>query len=139
MPRRNYTERLAYNRQFIADLRTQRRNNGLCLTCGQPSRQGKTECHECRQRRIQQRDERKRRAVEYLGGQCVDCGLRTDIIAVYDFHHKDSDGKTSGIADFLKRKKPWKKLQEELDKCVLLCANRHRIRHALEDDDETSL
>jgi 5-methylcytosine-specific restriction endonuclease McrA len=101
------------NQQYLANLRIQRRNDGLCQLCGKPSRPGKTECYECRQRRIMQRDERKRRAVEYLGGQCVDCGLRTDVMAVYDFHHKDVTTKTSGIADFIKRKRPWETLGED--------------------------
>jgi hypothetical protein len=87
---------------------------------------------------MQKRELLKRKAVEYLGGRCVDCGLQTDIIAVYDFHHKDMDEKAGIISDFLTVKKSWKAIQEELDKCVLLCANCHRIRHA-QREETTSL
>jgi hypothetical protein len=86
---------------------------------------GRTECPECAKRYTQRRSELKRRAIEYLGGQCADCGLQTDIVAVYDFHHKDGGEKTAGLSDFLTLKN-WQRMQEELDKCVLLCANCHR-------------
>jgi predicted RNA-binding Zn-ribbon protein involved in translation (DUF1610 family) len=131
---KNSTQKLEYNRHYIANLRAQRRANGLCITCGNPISMGRTECPECAKRYTQRRSELKRRAIEYLGGQCADCGLQTDIVAVYDFHHKDGGEKTAGLSDFLTLKN-WQRMQEELDKCVLLCANCHRIRHALADKD----
>lgn len=69
----------------------------------------------------------KKRAIEYLGGRCIKCGgiFHPD---VYDFHHKDGDEKDVCVAKLLGRK--FEKITEELDKCVLLCANCHRIEHA---------
>jgi hypothetical protein len=125
---------LEYDRNRKATIRAQRRANGLCTVCGKPGRVGKRECETCLKRRMQKRELLKRKAVEYLGGRCVDCGLQTDIIAVYDFHHKDMDEKAGIISDFLTVKKSWKAIQEELDKCVLLCANCHRIRHAQREE-----
>ena len=72
----------------------------------------------------------KVRAVEYLGGQCVDCGLKTDVMAVYDFDHRNPSEKLSNIPLMWS----WKRIQVELDKCDLRCANCHRIRHARERD-----
>ena len=45
-----------------------------------------------------------------------------------DFHHRDPETKKYEIADYNR----WgiKYLQEELDKCVALCANCHRKVHA---------
>ena len=63
----------------------------------------------------------------------MDCGLRTEIVAVYDFHHVHSDEKEMGIARLLKMTKNCERIQEELDKCMLLCANCHRTRHAAEE------
>src|SRR5215471_11078564 len=109
---------------------------GCALIAVSPRGEGKTQCQECADYHIQRLAERrttyKRRAVEYLGGQCVDCGLRTTVAAVYDFHHLSSAEKDASIARMLNVTKRWAKIQEELDKCVLLCANCHRIRHAAE-------
>ena len=69
--------------------------------------------------------QRKIEIVEYMGGQCVDCGLIDDPV-VYDCHHLDPTKKDFSIA---KTTKTFKTLKPELDKCVLLCANCHRKRH----------
>ncbi len=72
------------------------------------------------------RKELKRQAVEYKGNKCTDCG-NTYPDCVYDFHHLDPEAKDFSIA-----KKAWVSfddIKQELDKCILLCANCHRIRH----------
>ena len=80
------------------------------------------------------RQERKRKAVQYLGGKCVDCGLQTDFMSVYDFHHKDAETKSDRVAELISHYRSWEIVQAELDKCILLCSNCHRIRHELEDN-----
>ena len=88
----------------------------------------------CRPCRKQQRRDTKIKAVEHLGGKCKDCeGVFPE--AVYDFHHLDPTEKEAGMAS-LTSDKGWSKILEELDKCVLLCANCHRIRHYKENEDE---
>jgi hypothetical protein len=69
----------------------------------------------------------KKRAVEYKGGVCQDC-KETMPLCVYDFHHVDPNEKDFKIGGNLK-KIDWRVVEQELDKCVLLCANCHRIRH----------
>jgi hypothetical protein len=70
----------------------------------------------------------KRMAVEYKGGECQDCGI-IDHQAIYDFHHLTPEEKDFNISKF--RATSWcDKIEEELDKCVLLCANCHRKRHS---------
>jgi hypothetical protein len=69
----------------------------------------------------------KTKAIQYLGNKCVDCGLEhpTTHSSVFDFHHLHSKD-----YDWTKlRLKSWSSITEELDKCVLLCANCHRLRH----------
>jgi len=71
---------------------------------------------------------KKDKAIEYMGGKCVDCGGVFDRCC-YDFHHiGDKDGNPS---KFLTGS--WDKAEKEIQKCVLLCANCHRIRHFKED------
>ena len=71
--------------------------------------------------------EKKRRAVDFLGGKCMDCA-GTFPPPVYDFHHLDPKEKEFNLGDILRRK-DFSTIEKELTKCVLLCANCHRIRH----------
>ncbi len=135
MAAKNSERKLAYNRRYFTDRYAQRQANGLCVECGKPARANKTECYDCFRIRMQERDQRKRKAVEYLGDRCVDCGYQTDLVTVYDFHHKDKSEKTKEISYLITANVSWERLKRELDKCILLCANCHRIRHALEDED----
>ncbi|TMF66513.1 MAG: hypothetical protein E6I20_03900 [Chloroflexi bacterium] len=48
---------------------------------------------------------------------------------MFEFHHLDSTTKNFGISeDGIARS--WEKTEQELQKCVLLCANCHREVHA---------
>ena len=75
-----------------------------------------------RRRRIRQQ------AVEYKGGECQTCGYCKCIDAL-EFHHADSSHKDFSISA-KGYTRSWNKVKEELDKCVLLCANCHREIHA---------
>lgn len=69
---------------------------------------------------------RKLEAIEYLGGCCSRCkGVFHP--AVYEFHHIDPSTKDRDPSKMLNLSK--KRLYTELDKCVLLCANCHRLEH----------
>ena len=70
----------------------------------------------------------KRRAVTAMGGACVGCALREPVDAL-EFHHLDPKTKEFGIStEGIPRR--WDKIETELAKCVLLCANCHREVHA---------
>jgi transposase len=70
--------------------------------------------------------QRKREAIEYKGGCCLDCGYKGSQ-QVYDFHHRDPKEKEF---DWRKmRMRSWDSILKELDKCDLVCANCHRLRH----------
>jgi len=66
--------------------------------------------------------------IEHMGGKCKDC-LGTFIPSVYEFHHVDPSIKDAK-ASKLFAKGLTAPVIEELKKCVMLCANCHRIRHA---------
>lgn len=67
-------------------------------------------------------------AVEYKGGKCVICGYNKYIGAL-DFHHVGDEGKDFGISA-KGYTRSWERVREELDKCILVCANCHRELHA---------
>ena len=73
---------------------------------------------------IKRRKKVKTMALELLGGACILCGYDKCQEAL-DFHHVDPDTKTYGIAS-KGYTRSWVSVQEELQKCVLICANCHR-------------
>jgi len=87
-------------------------------------------CKECTN--SQQRDTKKW-AVDYKGGKCNDCGYNRCMSAL-EFHHLDPSKKDFIIsrAKYYKDETTRKTIQAELDKCVLVCSNCHRERHARE-------
>ena len=72
----------------------------------------------------------KRRAVELLGGACSECGYDKCLNALH-FHHLDPSKKSFGIGTRISHYS-WKRIEGEVSKCVLLCANCHFERHAVE-------
>ena len=64
--------------------------------------------------------------IEYKGGKCICCGFNKHYSAL-DFHHLDPSIKEFNLT---RNSIGWNKLQSELDKCVLLCSNCHRMIHA---------
>jgi hypothetical protein len=74
--------------------------------------------------------QKKKRAVEFMGGKCVDCGRAMDEndnpYYLFDFHHLDPSQKDVGFKDM--RFWSWKRIVKELAKCVLVCCVCHRHR-----------
>lgn len=84
-----------------------------------------------RDKKTQRRKENKERAVNYLGGECERCGLTSSYYSVYDFHHRYPREKEADPGTLLHRS--WEVIFKEINKCMLLCANCHRIVHELEN------
>lgn len=70
--------------------------------------------------------ERKQILVDLLGGECHDCH-QSYPLAVYDFHHTHG-GKKFAVGEKIITKS-LTEVKREVLKCILLCANCHRIRH----------
>lgn len=116
----------------------------VCSTCNQEKLisefydkkdrvKGSTQCRQCFNNYcINRWRQRKKDAIVYKGSSCVDCGLSFPQIpySVFDFHHLNPSEKD---VDWSKlRLRSWSSIMSELDKCVLLCSNCHRIRHHYE-------
>lgn len=84
-----------------------------------------------RNQAIERKRAKKIKAIEYKGGKCVRCG-GVFPPRVYDFHHLDPSNKITWSCVFLGWN--WERIKTELDKCILLCANCHRLEHNKEED-----
>ena len=62
---------------------------------------------------------------------CIDCGYKEHPAAL-DFDHISGD-KSEAVGTML-RGLGWKRIEEEIAKCVVRCSNCHRVRHAKERD-----
>ena len=73
--------------------------------------------------------EHKIEAIIDKGGRCTECSMfyNGQNGAAFQFHHVNPENKVASISRLLGRS--YKRLKEELDKCVLICANCHSILH----------
>ena len=67
-------------------------------------------------------------AVEYKGGRCQVCGYDRCIKAL-EFHHKNPNEKDFSVSS-KGYARSWARVKQEIDKCLLVCANCHREIHA---------
>jgi hypothetical protein len=70
----------------------------------------------------------KEKAIEYKGGKCEHCGYSKCNRAL-TFHHKDPSKKLYILTRSKMACTSGEKIKDELDKCVLLCANCHSELH----------
>lgn len=75
-----------------------------------------------------QQREKRRKAIQYLGGKCSKCGY-SRCIAALDIHHLDSSVKDINFKSM--RGWSWNRIENELQTCILLCSNCHAEEHYL--------
>jgi hypothetical protein len=72
------------------------------------------------------------KSLEYKGHICEDCGnhfVYPKDMGLYNFHHVNPNNKKYSISKMCNQELSWKRIMEELDKCVLLCKPCHINRH----------
>lgn len=77
---------------------------------------------------------RKALLIEMRGGRCQDCGY-ANAHAALEFHHRDASTKEFAVGSWYGS---LELLVAESEKCDLLCANCHRVRHAILDERRSS-
>lgn len=68
--------------------------------------------------------ENQKRYLEEVGDYCKRC-KKTYPFYVYEMHHIDPSERECKV----QWHRPWKSIEDEIAKCVLLCANCHKIKH----------
>ena len=85
---------------------------------------------------LEKYQERKQMVTELKAQvKCAKCG--EDRGYCLDYHHIDPATKKFTIAHYLANSTSMSLLEEEIKKCIVLCANCHREFHFLEGQDET--
>lgn len=91
-------------------------------------------CMVCRNKKYRLRNKRKREAaIRWLGGKCSRCGYDKCIGALH-FHHRDPAKKDPTWKSL--RFKALEKIEAEIAKCDLLCANCHAEEHWGKEETE---
>ena len=85
-----------------------------------------------REKRLARIYERKAAIYQYVQNMksqlyCVDCGQQH--LATLQFHHLNPENKVFNISDAARRGTSLDRIKKELQKCIVLCANCHLIRH----------
>ena len=115
--------------------KNKKRKDGLASWCKPCSKEWRDKNkHILKKHSISQKKKtqsQKATLIEYKGGACMDCGYTSKYVTVFDFHHRDPTQKKFEVGAKL-RDGMSQTLLDEADKCDLLCANCHRIRHEIE-------
>lgn len=121
--------------KYYAEIRFPLINRKKCQTCGSTVRKTRKYCSpECRikkpqiQKNFISYQELKEFCIEYKGGRCSICGYNKCSAALH-FHHTDPLSKKYQISSLCCRNTISPLLLEELDKCILVCANCHTEIH----------
>ncbi len=103
-----------------------RKRKFICTECGREkeNKSRNNVCSSCRSTKVKHRNRNK--ALSIKGNKCLICGY-SKCIRSLDFHHINNSQKLFTLATCWER--PWKLIEKELSKCVLLCKNCHGEYH----------
>lgn len=94
----------------------------VCVRCDKSHFYNTSLCPSCQV--VLSRKNQKLKAIQFLGGECALCGYNK-CPAALEFHHLDPSQKEFNIGQS-GATRSWQLVQQELLKCILLCANCHR-------------
>ena len=114
-----------------------RKKEPECSLCGEqdPKKfygRKKSRCGSCHnQYTMAAGEEKRKRALDHLGGECVKCKYKEYYCAL-DIHHLDPSKKDSNFRHL--RGWSWSRIEKELENCVVLCRICHSVEHFLNKD-----
>jgi 5-methylcytosine-specific restriction endonuclease McrA len=137
----------------MAELRRERTAAGVCYSlCGNPKPPNRLRCDECAKKhnartlaryysvgrpssnesfiKKWRKNARRMLVLQERGGRCADCG--EDNPVVLDFDHVSGGDKIERVT----RMYSLRRMREEADKCMVRCANCHRIKTWISNDTQ---
>ena len=99
----------------------------------------RSECKECHNNQVKRRYNENKNVINTLkeGKCCVKCGY-DKCVAALEYHHTDPTNKVDTVAR-LSVHYSLEAAMQEIDKCILFCANCHREFHFLEEKEGITL
>ena len=103
------------------------KQNFICKNCNREFKH-KTRnkiCSSCRN--LEKRHKQRKKAIERKGKQCIICGYNKCYDCL-DFHHIKGTDKNFNLSTAWQKK--WEEIENEIQKCFLLCRNCHGEYHS---------
>ena len=99
----------------------------------------RSDCKACHSSRVNDAYQQRKKWVSSIKEQCKCAKCGDDRSYLLDFHHIDPSIKDDTIARLTSSSSTHEKILQEIDKCVVLCANCHREFHYLEHNNGTTI
>ena len=95
----------------------------------------RSECKYCHTNYMKNKYQEKKQAIQELKSECscAKCGDKRGYLL--DYHHLNPEEKETTVARMTSNYYSLEKIQQEINKCIVLCANCHREFHYLEKEN----
>ena len=99
----------------------------------------RSDCKYCHCNWVKEKYKEKKQDIEEIKNTltCKKCGDNRPY--VLDFHHLKSKEKKEEISKLLSSNASWETIINEMEKCIILCANCHREFHYLEKEKNITI
>jgi len=99
----------------------------------------RSECKECHNNYVKEQYHKRKETIDDFKKQqlCRKCGEKRYYLL--DFHHIDPSIKEDTVSRMISNRNSIEQIQEEIKKCIVLCANCHREFHFLEKEKNITL
>lgn len=97
----------------------------------------RSECKFCHSAYMKQKYQEKKEIIQELKSQCKCAKCGDDRGYVLDYHHINPEEKDATIARLTSNNYTLEKVYDEINKCIVLCANCHREFHYLNGKDNS--
>lgn len=93
----------------------------------------RADCKECHAAHVREKYHERKDIIRDLKSKCTCAKCGESRGHLLDYHHLDPTKKENTIARLTSNSADLNKLQNEIQKCIVLCANCHRDFHFLEE------
>lgn len=99
----------------------------------------RSECKDCHNGYVKLKYAERQKSIEEIKTnlRCAKCGESRGY--VLDFHHKNPEEKDSAVSRLISNNATEEHILNEINKCVVLCANCHREFHYLENKENITI